>query len=85
MDHSKHSCLMADMCEGVKTDAFSVVILASLTDRAARSQKIHTDTAHDYVTAQGPKTEYHYILTLRDVIPMSSDCVSAHIRLCPAL
>lgn len=75
---------MADMCEGVKTDAFSMVILASLTDRAACSQNIHIH-AHDYVTAQGPKTEYHSILTLRDAIPMSSDCVSANVRVCPAL
>ena len=51
---------MADECERVKTDAFSMVTSASLTDRAAHSkkQKMHTDTGHDYVTAEEPKREY---------------------------
>lgn len=79
---------MADKCEAVITDALPTLTSSSLTDRAACSQNMHTDTGHDYVTALAPKREYYSILTLRDAISMPSDrlvCVSEHVRVCPTL
>lgn len=58
MDCDKRLSLMADKCKGVKTDAFLTVTSASLTDRAACSQRIQADTGHDYVTLEA-KREYY--------------------------
>lgn len=79
---------MAEKCEVVNTNAFLTVTSGSLTARAACSQKMHTGTSHNYVTALELKSEYYLILTWRDAICMPSDYlvwVSAHVKVCPAL
>lgn len=70
MGFDKHFFLMAEKCEEVKTNSFLTVTSASLTARDACSQKMHTDTGHNYVTALELKSEYYLILTWKNAICM---------------